>query len=123
MPFVAIISQIFMTSDLPILSFETVAALRSWLESNHDSSTGIFVRIYKKGSNITSVSFEDVLDEGLCFGWSESMRLKGDDVSYLQKFTPRKTKGTTSERNKLHAKQLIKEGRMTASGLEKLGNF
>jgi uncharacterized protein YdeI (YjbR/CyaY-like superfamily) len=110
-------------TDLPIISFETVAALRSWLESNHASSAGIFVRIYKKGTSAASVSFEDVLDEGLCFGWSESTRFKGDEVSYLQKFTPRKTKGTTSERNKLHAKQLIKQGRMTAAGLEKLGSF
>jgi uncharacterized protein YdeI (YjbR/CyaY-like superfamily) len=39
-------------------------------------SPGIFVRIYKKGSGIASVNFEEVLEEGLCFGWSESMRLK-----------------------------------------------
>jgi uncharacterized protein YdeI (YjbR/CyaY-like superfamily) len=66
------------------------------------------------------VSFEDVLDEGLCFGWSESKRLKGDTDSYLQKFTPRKTKGTTSERNRRHVEQLIKEGRMTKAGLAAL---
>ncbi len=110
-----------METELPIMSFADVATLRQWLETNHASSKGIFVRIYKKNSGITSVSFEDVLDEGLCFGWSESVRLKGDDQSYLQKFTPRKTKGTTSERNRRHATRLIKEGRMTPAGLAALG--
>ena len=110
-----------MQPDLPIMTFETVGNLREWLENNHTSSTGILVRIYKKGTNIPSVSFEEVLEEGLCFGWSESMRLKGDDVSYLQKFTPRKTKGTTSERNRRYAKRLIEEGRMTLAGRTVLG--
>jgi uncharacterized protein YdeI (YjbR/CyaY-like superfamily) len=108
-------------NELPIISFENVPALRRWLEVNHAGSKGVFVRIYKKHSGVASVSFEDVLDEGLCFGWSESMRLQGDKVSYLQKFTPRKTKGTTSERNQRHVAQLIKEGRMTSTGLAVLG--
>ncbi len=102
------------------MSFDDVAALRQWLGANHATSKGIFVRIYKKHSNITSVSFEDMLDQGLCFGWSESMRLKGNDVSYLQKFTPRKTKGTDSVRNRRRVKELIREGRMTPAGLKVL---
>ena len=72
-----------MLYELPTLEFRTVADLRLWLERNHASSDGILVRIYKRDSGIASVTFEDVLDEGLCFGWSESTRLKGDDVSYL----------------------------------------
>lgn len=109
-----------MQRDLPIVNFKNVAKLRQWLEANHATSNGIFVRIFKKNTGIASVCFEDVLDEGLCFGWSESVRLKGDNISYLQKFTPRRTKGTTSERNKRHAAKLIQEGRMTAAGLAAL---
>ena len=111
-----------MKTELPFLEFRTVADLRQWLEDNHASSDGILVRIYRRDSGIASVSFEDVLDEGLCFGWSESTRLKGDDVSYLQTFTPRKTSGTASERNRRHAQRLIQEGRMTAAGLKALGS-
>src|SRR4051794_28131912 len=110
-----------MKNELPIVGFESVMALRAWLEANHATSDGIFVRVYKKDSGVASVSFEEVLDEGLCFGWSESVRLKGDDNSYLQKFTPRRTKGTTSERNQRRATRLIQEGRMTAAGLAALG--
>ena len=84
------------------------------------ASPGIFVRIFKKHSGVASVTFEDVLDEGLCFGWSESLRLSGDDASYLQKFTPRRTPGTVSERNRRHVERLIREGRMTSAGLEAL---
>jgi len=107
-----------MRPELPILSFNNRRALREWLEANHATSQGILVRIYKKGSGIEGVSFEDVLDEGLCFGWSESTRCKGDADAYLQKFTPRKNWGTASERNRRHIAQLIEEGRMTPAGLK-----
>jgi uncharacterized protein YdeI (YjbR/CyaY-like superfamily) len=110
-----------MAHELPIMHFEHRDALRHWLAANHASSPGIAVRIYRKHSGIVSVSFEDVLDEGLCFGWSESMRRNGDAVSYLQIFTPRRRKGTTSARNRRRAVQLIEEGRMTPAGLAALG--
>lgn len=85
--------------NLPILEFETAELLRTWLEDNYATSKGIWLRIYKKSSVVRSVTFKQVLDEGLCFGWSESARRKYDDDSYLQKFTPRKTVGTQSARN------------------------
>ncbi len=110
-----------MRADLPILTFENVAALRAWLEINHATSNGIFVRIFKGRAGVPTVSFEDVLDEGLCFGWSESTRLPGDAGSYLQRFTPRKSRGTASSRNLRHAARLLREGRMTAVGMLALG--
>jgi uncharacterized protein YdeI (YjbR/CyaY-like superfamily) len=112
-----------MTADLPILSFENVAELRAWLQVNHATSNGIFVRIFKSRSGVATVGFEDLLDEGLCFGWSESARLPGDADSYLQRFTPRKTRGTTSARNRQHVARLVKEGRMTADGILALGPY
>ena len=107
--------------NLPILEFETSVELRAWLEEHHASSEGMWLRIYKKHSGIRSVTFEQVLDEGLCFGWSESTRQKYDDVSYLQKFTPRKSIGTQSARNLARTKLLIQQGRMKSSGLIALG--
>jgi hypothetical protein len=61
--------------DLPVLSFTDATELRGWLEGNHQTSAGTWVRIYKKNSSVT---FEDILDEGLCFGWSERKRDQGD---------------------------------------------
>jgi uncharacterized protein YdeI (YjbR/CyaY-like superfamily) len=110
-----------MDTELPIMSFKNRKVLREWLIENHANSKGIYLRIYKRHSNADSVTFEDVLDEGLCFGWSENKRLAYDEQSYLQRFTPRATKGTESERNKRHAKRLIGDGLMTDAGLAALG--
>jgi len=107
--------------ELPVLEFQSSDDLRTWLTKNHETSDGIWIRIYKANSGVKSVSFEAVLDEGLCFGWSESLRHKGDDKSYLQRFTPRRTKGTTSKRNREHVERLIKERRMMPAGLKALG--
>ena len=107
--------------DLPILTFESAAALRAWLEAHHDSSEGMWLRIYKKHAGVRSVTFEQVLDEGLCFGWSESARRAYDADSYLQRFTPRRTRGTTSARNLTRAKALMEAGKMKPVGLAALG--
>jgi uncharacterized protein YdeI (YjbR/CyaY-like superfamily) len=107
--------------DLPILEFETSELLRAWLESNHATSEGIWLRIYRKHSGVRSVAFEQVLDEGLCIGWSESARRKFDDNSYIQKFTPRKTTGTQSARNLKRVKILIEQDKMKPAGLAALG--
>jgi len=107
--------------ELPIKKFASSSKLRAWLEKHHASSRGIYLRIFKKPSGIPSVTFAEVLDEGLIFGWSESMRLKYDAESYLQKFTPRRVSGTHSSRNRARAVVLIKEGRMTSAGRRALG--
>ena len=108
-------------AELPILAFTSADELHVWLENHHAESRGIWLRIFKKNSGVPSVSFEDVLDQGLCFGWSESSRCSYDNISYLQRFTPRKTLGTQSKRNAERVRALIREGRMTQAGLTALG--
>ncbi|MBL8057423.1 MAG: hypothetical protein JNK29_12025 [Anaerolineales bacterium] len=110
-----------MPDELPILAFASAGELHAWLAAHHATSPGIWLRIFKKSSGRASVSFEAVLDEGLCFGWSESARRAYDDVSYLQRFTPRRTLGTHSPRNKARARALIRAGRMTPAGRQALG--
>ncbi len=106
---------------LPILEFEDAKSLRNWLKENHMSHQGMWLRLYKKESGHASVSFDQVLDQGLCFGWSESTRRKFDAQSYLQKFTPRRKKGTTSRRNLKRVAALIERAEMTDAGLKALG--
>lgn len=108
-------------TELPILAFASADELHVWLENHHAESQGMWLRILKKKSGVPSVSFEDVLDEGLCFGWSESSRRSYDNISYLQRFTPRKTLGTQSKRNTERVRVLVREGRMTPTGLKALG--
>jgi uncharacterized protein YdeI (YjbR/CyaY-like superfamily) len=109
-----------MIDDLDVISFADGAALRGWLMVNHVKSPGVWVRIFRRDADVPSVSFEDVLEQGLCFGWSESKRVRGDEASYLQRFTPRRSKGTASNRNRALAQRLLAEGKMTESGLEAL---
>jgi uncharacterized protein YdeI (YjbR/CyaY-like superfamily) len=106
---------------LPLLEFESKDSLRNWLMANHTVPNGVWVRVFKVGSTQASVGFEDLLDQGLCFGWSESLRHACDEASYLQKFTSRKSKGTTSKRNLARARKLIASGEMTPDGLVALG--
>jgi uncharacterized protein YdeI (YjbR/CyaY-like superfamily) len=108
-------------AELPILTFNSGAELRAWLMANHAGSEGIWLRIAKSASRHKSVTFQEVLDEGLCFGWSESKRLAGDADFYLQRFTPRRRAGTNSKRNIQRAADLIAQSRMLPSGLKALG--
>ncbi len=110
-----------MSDELEIVSFATVGELWSWLEANHASHPGVWVRLQKAGSNVPSVGFPDLLEAGIAHGWSESTRRAGDSRSYLQRFTPRRTRGTASARNVAIADRLEAEGRMTADGRRALG--
>ncbi|KXT78936.1 hypothetical protein STRDD11_02347 [Streptococcus sp. DD11] len=107
--------------NLAINSFETRDELHDWLLENGQSSADIWVRIFKTKSKAKSVSFHEVLEEGLCFGWSESMRRSYDDLSYLQKFTPRKGSKTQSERNLKLVGKLESQKRMRPEGYTALG--
>jgi uncharacterized protein YdeI (YjbR/CyaY-like superfamily) len=80
------------------------------------------VPVFRKASGVPGVTFEEVLDEGLCFDWSGSQRLPLDEVSYLQRFTTRKTIGTSSKRTVEHAHALIANGLVTDAGLKSLGD-
>lgn len=104
-----------------IVEFPDAQALWTWLRDHHDSHPGVWVRIAKSTSTHRSVTFHDLLEAGLAFGWSESHRRAFDEASYLQRFTPRRTRGTTSARNLRIAARLDAEGRLTPHGRRALG--
>ena len=103
-----------------ILSFETPVAFRAWLVKHHKRSSGIWLRIYKKGSGIATISYAAALDEALCFGWIDGQKQSGDDESWLQKFTPRRPKSGWSKKNTEHAQRLIASGQMAPAGLAEI---
>jgi uncharacterized protein YdeI (YjbR/CyaY-like superfamily) len=110
-----------MSDDLEIIAFSTVEELWSWLEHHHATHPGAWVQVQKASSAVAPVGFHDLLGAGIAYGWSESTRHAHDSTSYLQKFTPRRTGGTTSERNLAIADRLEAEGRMTPAGRQALG--
>lgn len=101
----------------PIILFSAAAKWRAWLEKNHAKSDGVFLRIFKKDAGRLTAPYQDILDEALCFGWIDGVRKSFDEASYLQKFTPRRSRSIWSVRNKEHVARLIAEGRMTAAGI------
>ncbi|MBN2611084.1 MAG: hypothetical protein JXB00_05970 [Bacteroidales bacterium] len=102
--------------DLQIISFASGKEWRNWLEQNHQTYAGIWLRIYKKGTGISSINHDEALDEALCYGWIDGQARKYDEESYLQKFTPRRKRSTWSKRNIEHIARLEQEGKMKPSG-------
>lgn len=102
----------------PIISFKSPQELRAWLSKNHGKSNGIWLKIFKKASAIPSVTYDEALDEALCFGWIDGQKNKFDDKSWLQRFTPRRPKSIWSKRNREHITRLTKEKRMMPAGIQ-----
>lgn len=98
--------------------FLTPTQFRQWLERNHDRETELLVGFHKKASGKKSVTYNEALDEALCFGWIDGVRKNLDETSYTIRFTPRKPRSIWSNINVNHVERLIKEGRMHAAGLE-----
>jgi uncharacterized protein YdeI (YjbR/CyaY-like superfamily) len=93
---------------------------RAWLEQNHQSVRELWLIFYKAGTGIPSISYDDALDEALCFGWIDSIIQRIDDEKYARKFTPRTNTNKWSEVNKKKIARLIRENRMTEAGLRKI---
>lgn len=103
--------------SLPVISFESSAAWESWLEAEHASSPGVWLKIAKKGRGSATVSYADALTAALCFGWIDGQKGRLDDDYWLQRFTPRKPGSRWSRVNTEKAARLIEEGRMRPAGL------
>jgi uncharacterized protein YdeI (YjbR/CyaY-like superfamily) len=92
-------------------------AWRSWLAKNHARSSGVWLVSAKKHTGIPSLTYEEAVQEALCFGWIDSLRKPIDDRLYQQLFTPRKPKSVWSAPNKKRVALLVKQGLMTAAGM------
>jgi len=96
------------------------ASWREWLAEHGMIETEVWLVYYKAGSGKASISYEDSLEEALCFGWVDSLIQKIDGEKYARKFTPRKAGSNWSELNKHLVAKLVKEGRMTEAGMAKV---
>jgi uncharacterized protein YdeI (YjbR/CyaY-like superfamily) len=108
-------------TETPIKSFASSKQWKEWLAMNYTiSNNGIWLRIFKKDSNKATITYDEALDEALCFGWIDGQKKAYDEKSWLQKFTPRRSKSIWSKRNKTRVTQLIEEKRMQPSGLKEI---
>jgi uncharacterized protein YdeI (YjbR/CyaY-like superfamily) len=106
-----------MSDELPTHLFAGPEALEAWLEENHVSSDGLWLKIAKKGSGERSVTYGEALELALCFGWIDSQKGGFDETHFLQRFTPRRPRGRWSRINREKAEALIEAGRMRPAGL------
>lgn len=93
---------------------------RNWLSKNHDKEKEIWLIYYKKTTDKPTISYNDAVEEALCFGWIDSIEKGIDEESFAGRFSPRKEKSNLSESNKIRIKKLIKEGKMTKGGFIKI---
>ena len=99
-----------------IKSFRSEADFERWLRSNHARETELWLKIYKKGSGVATVTYAQALDVALCWGWIDGIKKSFDEHSFLQRFTPRKAKSIWSQINRDHVARLTAAGRMTSHG-------
>jgi uncharacterized protein YdeI (YjbR/CyaY-like superfamily) len=109
-----------MTAVIPdpkkIRSFRDEQAFDKWLRANHDRETELWIKIHKKGSGLKSITPQEAIDVALCWGWIDGLRKGFDEQSFLQRYTPRKSKSVWSQINRDNVARLIAAGRMTSHG-------
>ena len=104
-------------TDLPVLAFPDQAALEEWLDAEHATAPGLYVRLAKKGSGVPSVTYAELVESALCFGWIDGRSQRLDETSYLQRITPRRPRSVWSQKNVAAVEALIAAGRMRPAGL------
>lgn len=98
--------------------FPTPADFRKWLEENHDKEKALQVGYYKVKTGKPSITWQESVEQALCFGWIDGVRNSIDDESYTIRFTPRKPRSNWSAVNIRTVEKLKAEGLMTPPGLE-----
>jgi uncharacterized protein YdeI (YjbR/CyaY-like superfamily) len=104
-------------SEMEPLFFTTLDELREWFDENHDRAQEVWIGFYRKESGKSGVTYPQAVDEALCFGWIDGIRKRVDDVSYMNRFTPRKKGSNWSAVNIKRVGELVEMGRMQPPGL------
>ncbi|MBF6557271.1 MAG: YdeI/OmpD-associated family protein [Acidimicrobiales bacterium] len=106
-----------MSTELPELVVRDAEAWRVWLTKHHGDPSGVWLVLAKKGvTSPTALSYPQAVEEALCHGWIDGQAGKRDEVTYRQRFTPRRSRSPWSKRNIGIADRLIAEGRMHPAG-------
>ncbi len=99
-----------------ITPFRNQAAFAVWMKKHSTTAPEIWMRIYKKDSDVPTITNAEALDVALCFGWIDAIRKSYDEQSYLQRYCPRRTRSIWSQINRDHVARLTAAGQMTPHG-------
>jgi uncharacterized protein YdeI (YjbR/CyaY-like superfamily) len=104
------------SAELDELIVADADALRAWLSANHATSPGVWLALTKKGGLVTTLTWQQAVDEALCFGWIDGQTRKRDQETSWIRFTPRRPRSPWSQRNVTNVARLEAEGRMQPAG-------
>jgi uncharacterized protein YdeI (YjbR/CyaY-like superfamily) len=104
-------------NEAAVIAFRDAAEFEAWLDEHVDLRAGVWLKIAKKGSGVASLTDDDAVDLGLCYGWISGQRKSCDHVYYLQKYVPRRPRSRWSQVNVAKVEALMAAGRMRRSGL------
>lgn len=105
-----------MSTDLEVITFADAGAFEAWLAEHHGRQEGIWIKIAKKDSGVPSITSDEAVDVGLCYGWIASLRRALDETFFLQKYTPRRPNSRWSKVNVAKVAALTAAGRMRPPG-------
>jgi len=98
----------------------TLADWRAWLAANHARPDGVWLITYRPGTGKATFSYEQAVEEALCFGWIDGQANKLDDERTMLWYAPRRPGSGWARTNKARVERLIADGRMTPAGLAKI---
>ena len=107
-------------ADDPILPVAAQADWEAWLEAEHETADGVWLRLAKKTSGLPAPTWDECVDVALCFGWIDGQSKGIDATHYQQRYTPRRARSRWSKINRERVERLIAEGRMRPKGLEEV---
>jgi len=103
--------------EAAVVAFRSAAAFAAWLDAHAGLRAGVWLKLAKQGSGVPSMTSDEAVDVGLCFGWISGQRKAHDEVFYLQKYVPRRPRSRWSQINVAKVAALLAAGRMRPSGL------
>jgi uncharacterized protein YdeI (YjbR/CyaY-like superfamily) len=110
-----------MAVEIPELVVVDAAAWRAWLGRHHSDPAGVWLVLAKKGgAKVTGLTYAQALEEALCYGWIDGQARRRDELTFIQRFTPRRRRSVWSKRNTVLAERLVDAGRMHPAGVAEM---
>lgn len=99
------------------IAFSSAGEFEAWLAAHVREQDGVWLKIAKKGSGVQSLTDDEAVDIGLCYGWISGQRKALDEIYFLQKYVPRRRRSRWSQVNVRKVEALTTAGRMRPSGV------
>ena len=103
--------------EAAVIALSDAVEFEAWLGAHVDLQAGVWLKMAKKGSGVPSLTSDEAVDAGLCYGWISGQRKSLDEAYYLQKYVPRRPRSRWSQVNVAKVEALIAAGRMRPAGL------